>query len=400
MSGLTTTGFQVRRLRDILDAIDADLRSNLSDQLDLDDEESIIGQVRGAFANEVALVWEALADLYRALDPDSAVGEQLDVIGRFNGLTRLAAARGTGTITASGTAGTVIPDGSRASNSTTNVVVETVGDATIGGGGSVTIPVRTVEAGAAVSGSNGIDTIVTPVAGWASISASSEIVGARDRESDTDYRLRLINVREIVASVEGAIRAKLLEVESVTSAIVLSNRSSSADSNATPAHTVRAVIQPDLTGQTDVEDAIAAALFETLPAGIPSVGIGASARTGTVLDQQGYQQSVGWEYPTAVDISVDIEVTIDFSQTTLSSADVESLIDETIADYIDGLGLGTNVRTSGIECAVDDAIPGALWAVDSLLLDIVAPPSGTASIGINFNEFARAGTLTVTVNAL
>ena len=395
MSGLTSTGFTVRRLQTILDAIDAELLANVSDQLNLDGEESVIGQIRGVLAQEISLVWESLGDLYRALDPSSAVGEQLDIIGRFSGLTRLGAARGIGTITAAGTPGTIIPAGSRASNSTTQVIVETSSDATIGGGGTVLIPVRSVEAGLVVSGVDGIDTIVTPVSGWASISASSALTGSRDQESDTDYRARLASIRAIVASVEGAIRAKILEVDGVESCIVLSNRTSTTDSNATPPHSARIVIEPDLEGQTEIEEAIATAIFETLPAGIDSYGIGLQAQEATVVDAQGYDQVVRWEYAQFVPINVDLDIDVLAEDTTLSASEIETAIEEAFTAYIDALGLGVDVRPAALQGIAEDVVP--IWAVNSLLLDITPSPAGTASITILFNEYASTNEINVTV---
>lgn len=402
MSGITPTGFETRRLQEILAAIDAELRASISEQLDLDDEESVLGQVRAVQAQEISLIWETLADLYRALDPANATGEQLDVIGRFRGVPRLGASVGTGTITASGTPGTVIPAGSRASNSTTGVVVETTADATIGGGGTVTIAVQSVPAGAVVSGVDGIDTIVTPVAGWDAVTGSTELTGSRDREGDTAYRARLAQSTEIVASVEGAIRAALLQVEQVETAIVLSNRTSSTDSNLTPPHSARVVIEPDLSGNTEAEAAIATALFETLPAGIRSYGIGLQAREATILDQQGYEQVLAWEYPTLVPIFVDVEITIIPAQTTLSVSDIEALTLEAVADYINGRPVGGDVLTPGLRCAIEEVLGEALWDIDSLLLDITPSPAGTSSIAIMFNEFAEIADadINVTVNLL
>jgi len=398
MSGLTSTGFTTRRLQEILDAIDAELLANVSDQLNLDGEESVIGQIRGVLAQEISLVWESLADLYRALDPNSAVGEQLDIIGRFNGLTRLGAARGIGTITATGTPGTIIPAGSRASNSTTQVIVETSSDATIGGGGTVSIPVRSVEAALVVSGVDGIDTIVTPVAGWASISASSALTGSRDQESDADYRARLASIRAIVASVEGAIRARLLEVDGVDECLVISNRTSVTDSNSTPPHSARIVISPDLEGQTAIEEAIAAAIFETLPAGIDSYGVGSEAQEATVVDAQGYDQTVRWEYGEQVDIYVTMDVSVRVQDTLLSQSEAETAIREGIEDYINALDLGDDVRPSALQGIAEDVVP--IWSVDTLNLGTSPGPSGTGSINLLFNQFANADTVTISVTLI
>jgi hypothetical protein len=381
VSGLTATGFDIRRLETIVLAIRGRLSASLGANINTG-ADSVFGQIIGAVAPSLALIWEGFGSLYQALNPDQAVGDQLDNIARLNGLTRLGPTRATGTITIAATNGAVIPIGSRALNPTTQVTVETTEQVTVGVSGVASIAVRAVEAGVVVSAINGITQIVTPVAGWSAISSSSALTSGRFREDDADLRTRIAQSSNVVASVDGAIRTALLAITSVESALVISNRGLTPDGIGTPGKSVRIVIAPDLSTQADVEAEIANALFSRQPAGIQTVGIGANSRTATVIDQQGFVQTVQWEYPTLVPVEYVTTLLVDLSIGPLTSAEAETLALEALQAFTDGLGVGVDVTPVDVQCALRDAVPGLL-AVTSLTIN-----GSTGVIAIAFNEFA------------
>lgn len=385
MSGLTATGFEIRRLETIVLAIRARLAASLGANINTG-ADSVFGQIIGAVAPSLALIWEGFGSLYQALNPDQAVGDQLDNIARLNGLTRLGPTRATGTITIAATNGTTVPIGSRALNPTTQVTVETTEQVTVGVSGVASIAVRAVEAGVVVSAINGVTQIVTPVAGWSAISSSSALTGGRFREDDADLRTRIAQSSNVVASVDGAIRTALLAITSVESALVISNRALTTDGIGTPGKSVRIVIAPDLSTQSDVEAEIATALFSRQPAGIQTVGIGANSRTATVIDQQGFVQTVQWEYPTLVPVEYVTTLLVDLSVGPLTSAEAEALALEALQTFTDGLGVGVDVTPVDVQCALRDAVPGLL-AVTSLTIN-----GSTGVISIAFNEFASFDT--------
>lgn len=393
MSGLSSTGFVVRRLEEVLTALRADLTARLGPNLNTG-ADSVVGQIIAGPAAEIALIWEGLGALYQAYNPDQATGDALDNIARLNGLLRRPASRATGTITIAATNGTIIPIGSRALNPTTSVTVETTEQVTVGVSGVASIAVRAVEPGVVVSATNGITTIVTPVAGWSSITASSALDGGREREDDATLRARIAASTNTTASVDGAIRAALLELEGVDSAFVISNRALTTDGLGTPGKSVRIVIAPDLSSNADAEDAIADALFRTQPAGIATIGLGLNARTATVVDQQGFEQEVSWEYPTVVPVNYTATLLVDLSVGPLTAGDAEDLAREALEVYTDGLGVGADVNGADVVCALRDAVPG-LINVTGLQIN----GSGAGFLVINFNEYAsyNDGSTTLTI---
>lgn len=388
MSGLTATGFVAKRLETII----LDVRGRLAASLGAafaSGGDTVAGQFLAALLPEVALVWEGMAAQYGALNPDQAVGDALDQIARLYGLTRLSALRSTTTLAITGTPGTVIPIGSRAGGGT--IVVETTELVTIGGGGTATVGARAVVPGAAqVAAADAIDTILTPVAGWSTISSSSALTGGRDEEDDTTLRGRLAQSTSVVASVEGAIRTRLLALPGIgiEAALVTSNRSLVTDGNATPPKAVRCVISPDLSADSAAELAIATAIWRAIPAGIEATGIGANARTYTIVDQQGISQTVGWEYPTVIPVEYTGDLVVDLTTGPLTSAEVQQLAEDALQAWTDALGVGVDVTPVDVACVLRGAIPG-LKRVDNLEIN-----GSVNQLTINFNERASYNDLT------
>lgn len=85
--GLTSTGFNIKRLSDIQESLNIRARNNVNAQLRTD-ALSTFGQVRDVFANELADVWEELENVYNSQNPEDADGVALDRTCALNGITR------------------------------------------------------------------------------------------------------------------------------------------------------------------------------------------------------------------------------------------------------------------------------------------------------------------------
>lgn len=397
MFGLTNTGFNVMTLQDLKSSVKERLKARLGADFNVADDSVIMQFLNGPLV-ELGLLWGTLGALHKSLDPAQATGEALDQIARLNGIARLGARRATGTIDATGTPGTIIPAGSRALNPTTQVTVETTAQATLDGAGEATIAVRAIEAGPVNSAINAITQIITPVAGWASITASSALAGGRFKEDDADLRARLaVSTADGAVATEDAIKSALLRLEYVTSALVTSNRGLVIDADLTPPKTVRAVISPDLTGDTEAEQAIVDALFRTLPNGIPSVGVGPNARSAVVLNQDGYEIEIGWEYPTNTPIYVDVDAVVDLNVGPLTVEEAKALIDEALTAQLVAQQVGQDVLLPDLLCALRDGVPGLRDA--TILFGTSPSPVGSAPVVVAFNRRATKGGISKNVVA-
>lgn len=113
--GVTITGFIKKTLSNLLDEIDADLKSSFGQQINASDE-SFFGQEKGLAADRESSIWDLAELVYNSQYPDTAEGTSLDNVCAFNLLERYRARPST--ITEQlffGTASTVIPQGTKVS---------------------------------------------------------------------------------------------------------------------------------------------------------------------------------------------------------------------------------------------------------------------------------------------
>lgn len=144
--------------------------------------------------------------------------------------------------------------------------------------------------------------IETPVGGFSrTINVLDADVG---RNIETDFELKQRREEELQiagAATTEAIRAKVSAVEDVIAVIVFQNNTSIIDLEGRPPHSVDIVVQ----GGT--EDEIAKAIFASVAAGIETIG----TQTETVVDSQGFNQTIKFSRPTELDIYVELDLTVD-----------------------------------------------------------------------------------------
>lgn len=111
MAGLTTTGFEIKRLADIKAEIEDTLRAQFGNQINLLPE-SVFGQLVGIFSEREALLWELAEAVYNSRYPDRASGASLDDVVALTGISRQpAVASVQEDLRLFGTAGTIVPAG-------------------------------------------------------------------------------------------------------------------------------------------------------------------------------------------------------------------------------------------------------------------------------------------------
>ena len=154
--------------------------------------------VLGVLARVVAMaqfdLWLYQRRLADDLMPDTALAEALERHADVWGVTRLPASAASGTVTFSGTNGTIIPAGTELRAPAGGTFVTLVSGSI--SGGTASIAVRASEAGAAgnqVAGA--VLALVAPVAGvlpQSAVVAAGGIAGGADTEADEALRARLL----------------------------------------------------------------------------------------------------------------------------------------------------------------------------------------------------------------
>lgn len=146
--------------------------------------------------------------------------------------------------------------------------------------------------------STSLDTIVTPVSGWAEVINTLAGNTGEDIESDSAFRIRREASIQQGNATDPAIKAALInEVTNVTSASVTSNRTLVTDGEGRPAKSFESVVA----GGTDAD--VAAKIFEVQPSGIESFG----NTTEIVVDSEGNNQTIKFSRATNQYAWVDVE---------------------------------------------------------------------------------------------
>lgn len=145
---------------------------------------------------------------------------------------------------------------------------------------------------------NELTNIVTPQTGWNSVTNSVLGVPGRDAESDGDLRIRRVQNLGNGYSTEAAIQAYVLNtVPGISGVTVTSNRTDSTDAFGAAPHSLTVTVVGGAT-----PDAIAQAIWDSAPAGIPTNG----ALTGTATDTQGATHTIRYNVPASTPIWVKI----------------------------------------------------------------------------------------------
>lgn len=191
-----------------------------------------------------------------------------------------------------------------------------------------------INTGAISVPSNTIIIIVNPIAGLSSVNNIAAGLAGRDVETDEEFRIRRReSLTAIGAGTDEAIRSALLqEVDNVTAALVISNRTDVTDGDGRPPHSFEAVVS----GGDEQE--IADKIWEKQPSGIQPNG----DITKTVVDSVGNNQTVKFSRPTNVYIWVDLDYALNTEESFPTNG--EDLIKEAIVDWAaENLGIGDDV---------------------------------------------------------
>lgn len=165
------------------------------------------------------------AAIANQINPNLAGGVFLDAIWALTGGERLRATPSlVASATLTGSPGALVPAGSRASVGVGGPIFESVGDVTIGPGGTAAIAFQSVELGPIAAPAGELDTIVSGVLGWETITNPAPAVLGLARESDLAARARRRNTLALQGtSLAEAILSNVWNVPGVTSALLREN---------------------------------------------------------------------------------------------------------------------------------------------------------------------------------
>lgn len=290
-------------------------------------------------AYDLAKAYEDAEMIYYARFPNTATGASLDRLCPFVGISRNPATQARHKIRVIGESGFAFGMGELVVCSADDVVFYSINEYIISDEGYVDVIVECQEAG--LVGNVPITDIVEPIAEISGI----EYIGieelGKDEESDIELRKRFaLAATGMGSSNVNAIRAAILRVSTVTSASVIENDTLEADEAGRPPHTFECYVS----GGVGHEEEIAQAIFEYKPIGTPtySTAVGEDKVTVMVKDEGGFDHKIVFSRTN----HIEIRIKVSYKKDSRFAAEGEAQIATNLADYINGLGLGSNIVLS------------------------------------------------------
>lgn len=386
MAGLTDAGLEIRT--------QAEMQTLLEQALDAafpgtNVRAGVIQSIIGILAEDSALAWEAIQAIYGAAYGDSATGILLDQVCALTGTTRRAATYSRVTATVNLDAGVTLAAGKIAAVAgSPDAQFASVEAVTNSGGAPANVSVifESLTTGPIAAPAGYLTAIVTPSAGWNSI---TNVASATLGETvETDAALRLRRVVELAGAGSGtlaSIRAAVSRVTDVLSVTAYENTSSIVV-DGRPAKSFEIVVYDVLGAASDAE--IAQAIYDHKPAGIESYGVAdagaATADDGTVVTVDFTRAT---SLPTYVDAVIVLEPGAD-------GPGVIALAQAAVEARGAAYAVGETAYASQLICALQDVV--GVRAVTSLTVGTIATPV-TTSVAATYAQVIQINSTDVDV---
>lgn len=393
----TPTGLVVPQESEVLAGVQADFNDafggNLNPAL-----ETPQGQLASSTAAIIADNNAVFAEFVNQVNPDTASGFMQDAIARIYFLDRQPAAPTVVQCEIVGNAGTIIPVGAQAADTSGNIYSCTQAGI-IPPGGTITLTFANVQDGPIPCPANTLTVIYRAIPGWDTVNNPSPGVLGADVESQAAFAYRraqsvALNARGSLPSIYSAVFdvKDVLDVyvtENVTNAVV----NVGATNYALAPHSLYVAA----IGGTDAD--VAKAIWTKKDAGCDYNG----NTTVIVTDDSGYlpplpTYSVKFQRPAALPIKFAVEIQDDPNL----PADIVDLVKAAIIATFNGTNGGQRVRIGSLLLAskfyapVISTAPGVV-SVLSILLGSSTPTLNSQLIGIDQAPTVVASDITVTL---
>ena len=303
--GVTSQGFRLKRLADILEDLDAAL-STVQDPTtgefltpSLFDENDPLVQVVNSYADALSEAWEQLQEAYNQFNPVLSTGPSLSGLVQLNGLTRQAGVASVVALSLTGTPGLVLPEGRQVSDMIDSAVwlLPTL---QFDEAGEAVVVATCAEEGPIEVDASTLVKILTPISGWDTVTNPLAATPGSLEEADSALRTRRrYSTAAPAQSIIESIYAGIANLEGVTFCRAYQNITLFTDGRDIPAKTVAVVVR----GGEDEE--IANELWNRLPVGADTYG-----STEVVV----YDSLVGYPMrfsrPSSVPVYVGVEVEV------------------------------------------------------------------------------------------
>ncbi len=391
---VSSTGISAPALNDILDTLVFQYQSiyGVDTYLGPDTQD---GQWIGIMAQAIYNSNAAAVGVYNQFSPATAIGNGLSSVVKINGLERLLATNSTAVLTLVGQAGRTIYNGVVGDNLNLGTQWALPAVVTFPSSGTISVTATCTVQGAVSAAANTLTVILTPTAGWQTVTNAAAAVLGNSGETDTQLRQRQTNSTSIPAlTTADACVGALRNLSGVVSVNPVINNTGTTDTDGVPPYSWAFSV---LGGQVqDIVNTIG--LYKT--PGPPTYG----TTNGTYVSPYGISETINY-FATAeqrIVVAMTINPLFGFS------AAIETEIQNAVANYINSLAQGQNVLISRLAAPAllqglfaVPASPNDLTTYELVLSSLSAaiyPASPTTSdVVIAFNQVATCQPSDVTI---
>lgn len=231
---LTSQGLQIQTLAEIISDLEAAMRADFGENIDLSDK-GVLGQMIGTHAERESLLQELIEDVYLSQFLSSSTGVSVDRVLELASIRKNPEEKSAASLSLSGINGTPVPASSIARD-TSGVDWLTSFAVTITAAG-VSVDASPVDAGPTQALSGTITEIITPVVGWNSVTNPLDADVGRFAESDAEARIRYNDALSL-----DDVGLNILKLTSVSNVVVAENTTSATNADGLPPHSVEYIV--------------------------------------------------------------------------------------------------------------------------------------------------------------
>lgn len=387
----SNNGIVVADTADIKETVQGEFQTALGADLSLEDA-TPQGRLIDIETDARTEVIENNVLISNAINFNLSSGITLDAWGANFNITRGAAQSSTVIATITGVAGTAISAGAQAATEAGDIFyLENF--VTIPESGTVNATFLSLEKGAIPCPTGSLTKIIDGTLGWETITNSAPAVLGNAREGDSSYKQQfydqgLFSGMSLIEDYQNAI----MQIENVQSCYVRDNGKSTIevyDTVSIQPHSVFACVD----GGDGTE--VATALFQRKSGGSAWTGLTGQSVTVDVVDSTyGDTYEVIFNRPN----QIQIYVAVSLNAGNATSKDLQTAVQNAIANYINTKKIGSDVLLLDLATAIPNAVQGV--QLTSLTIGTSAGSLSSSNITIHINEVAKTSVenITVTIN--
>lgn len=366
--GVTEDGFVRKPVTEVVKSLNNKFIAAFGTNFDVSPE-SPDGQVIGIVSDEIASCWEQAQQVFNAYRPGAVEGVGLDNVCELTNTKRYVNKPSQATVYCNGTLGTLVPAGSLVSDGSRQFVLDT--DVTLPGD----VTAIATEPGEYYIAADTIINIITPIAGWTSVTNPTIGTTGVNYESDPELRARRDRTTAVnSATTAEAIYASLADLD--IDYIRVRDNDTDAAIGSQPPGTVFVVVD----GGTSND--IARRIYNAKTGGVPTHG----DIEITINDSRGYPHPIKFSRPVRTPIYVKGTFRRRASAN-ISSNDAAERLQEAAISYLNSLQPGDDVVWSNMFGPIMSAVQ--YIEVDSLFIGLSANPTSTATIELDIDKRAQ-----------